>query len=306
MLHCNKKANHLMIVSDTFRFAFLHIPKCAGTTVRLAIEQFDQRYAAMTDGLEPHPDKAFTFRPPGEADFADFHHLTLGQLHKWFPDDLQRLRDYRSYAIIRDPHARLTSSLSQRLKQFHKVAVEDLSPDDFNENMATTLTDLERLFETDDDLPFDYVHFQPQARYVNLNGEHIIDRIYGSNQLDTLQADVAGWLAQFGEEVPAFYLSRANSSKEHRFRGLQTLVTQNERMTKVIKSLIPGALKPAMRGILYTDRRDASPASRTSETVAAFVEKHYAEDLALWKETQATTVQVLEASDAAIANAGIF
>jgi len=30
-----------MIVNDTHRFAFVHIPKCAGSTIRLALAPYD-------------------------------------------------------------------------------------------------------------------------------------------------------------------------------------------------------------------------------------------------------------------------
>lgn len=271
-----------MIISDSCRLAFIHIPKCAGTTVRSALESLDERYAVMTRGLEPHPERPFTFRPASDAPFADFHHLTLRQLEKWFPEELVRLASCRTYALIRDPHERLFSSITQRLKQFGGVAVQDMTPSALAEALEQALGKVADLLAKDADLPFDYVHFQPQADYIELGGRILVEHVYPTAQIARMQADMAAHLATFGVHLAPFHLSRQNSSKTHRFAVLHRLVARHERGSRLVKKLLPVAAKRGLRAIVYRDRGSLAGGFEPPPEVRAFVKKYYARDLELF------------------------
>ncbi|MFC3098019.1 sulfotransferase family 2 domain-containing protein [Alteraurantiacibacter palmitatis] len=275
-----------MIVSDTYHFAFIHIPKCAGTTVRAALEQFDERQDEITRGLTAHPSRPFTYAPAPGVAFADFHHLTLGQLQRWFPAELARIEASRSFAVIRDPHERLISSLSQRLKQFHGLAVEDLPPARFAGALDETLAQLGDLLDARDDLPFDFVHFQPQADYILLDGTRVVEQLFGMNQMAQFQAAIAAHFAPHDITIAPFHLIRENTSKSHRYKALHRLMTANEGATRTAKAILPKSLKKRLRGALYQERGDALRDLAQSPTVRGFVAQHYARDLELWAQTQ--------------------
>lgn len=92
-----------MIISDTYRFAFIHIPKCAGTTVRQYFDKYDQK--AIESGLKSHP----------EFGVFDYNHIPLHVLHYFFLTEYEKVRAYYSFAILRDPFARFPSSVNMRL-----------------------------------------------------------------------------------------------------------------------------------------------------------------------------------------------
>ncbi|MFC3100231.1 sulfotransferase family 2 domain-containing protein [Altererythrobacter lauratis] len=275
-----------MIVSDTYRFAFIHIPKCAGTTVRAALEQFDERQEVMTRGLDAHPTRPFTYAPAPGAPFADFHHLTLAQVQRWFPAELARVEASRSFAVIRDPHERLISALSQRLKQFHGLAVEDLPPARIADALEEALAHLDDLLASGNDLPFDFVHFQPQADYIALDGRRIVREVYGMNQMVQFHAAMAAHFAPHGIAIAPFHLMRENTSKTHRFKMLHKVMTASEGATRAAKAMLPAAVKRRLRGALYRERGDALRDLVQSPRVRAFVARHYAHDLQLWAQTQ--------------------
>ena len=52
-----------MILSDRYRFVFIHVPKCAGTSVRAAVAPYHDADSRFLKGVELHPDL-------GEIDFG--------------------------------------------------------------------------------------------------------------------------------------------------------------------------------------------------------------------------------------------
>ena len=45
-----------MIISDRNKFVFIHIPKCAGTSIRSRVEHLDDRNGAYSSRLDEHPE----------------------------------------------------------------------------------------------------------------------------------------------------------------------------------------------------------------------------------------------------------
>ena len=96
-----------MIISDRHRFAFVHIPKCAGTSVRKALRPIDAR-DSIFDGMGTHP----------HMGMVNYAHFTLDDLSCHFPDQYRKVAEYRSVAIVRDPVDRFFSAIFQRLREF--------------------------------------------------------------------------------------------------------------------------------------------------------------------------------------------
>ena len=115
-----------MIVSDTYEFAFVHIPKCAGTTVRAVLERYDETPGPQALGLEPHPTHENIFDLPGVG-YVDFHHLPLQALALAMPEQLDKLRRYDAVTIVREPHDRLVSAFAEHMKRYRKTPLQNLS-----------------------------------------------------------------------------------------------------------------------------------------------------------------------------------
>lgn len=96
-----------MIIDDTHQFVFVHIPKCAGSSVHAQLSLFDARDPASHRG-GVHP-------VLGPIHFA---HIPLRFLRDHFPAEFAKLGVYRSFALTRDPRARFVSATVQHLREF--------------------------------------------------------------------------------------------------------------------------------------------------------------------------------------------
>ena len=97
-----------MLISDSHKFAFIHIPKCAGTTVRKSLLKFDTRnnFYWMHNTLEG-------FGLQGEKTTIDFDksHLTLNVLKYYY--------EYGIYFVglnVQTVHQRSLDHLTNRHK----------------------------------------------------------------------------------------------------------------------------------------------------------------------------------------------
>jgi hypothetical protein len=86
-----------MIVSDPHKFVFIHNPKTAGMSIRNAIFQFDRRNKYSDEKLM---------------------HLTMEQVHQQFPEVIEKMKEYYTFMLVRNPFTRCISSFS-----FHSPSV---------------------------------------------------------------------------------------------------------------------------------------------------------------------------------------
>ena len=271
-----------MIISDAYRFAFLHIPKCAGSNVRQALEQYDERYKSLSAGLERYADSKYIFRPHGAEPFVDLPHLTLAQLQRHFPEEFFRITNYRSFAILRDPHERLMSSVSQRLRQYHGVLVQDLSDADMRQHLTRILGQVAGLFGESAQLPFDFIHFQPQSSYVEHDGQTLVDHPVAITRLDVLHRLLSEQLADAGNALEPFHLQRTNPTIAYRNPSLQVLARRFAGPLNAVRRLLPESLKAAVRPALYSGDGNVFADFGRSDEVRNFINRHYARDLELW------------------------
>jgi hypothetical protein len=161
-----------MIIDDTHRAAFVHIPKCAGTSVRRQLEQVDS-YGGYFWGR----------RDDGPLGFVDYGHLPLFAIAKGFPAELGKLRAYRSFAVTREPHARFASAVFERLQEFHgvpKLRVNAETALREARSVIAWLSDRGSFYDSD------YIHFCRQCDYVVLDGERIIDSVFALESIEHL------------------------------------------------------------------------------------------------------------------------
>ena len=160
-----------MIISQAHDFGFVHIAKCAGSTIRQQLRDKDdlgQRfYRSMT-----HPDLGH----------INANHLSLDVLARYFPDEFAALRAVTSYTVVRAPMDRFISGISQFIRDSDREP-GDLSEDQIRQTARNVITYMEALSG-----PPDYAHtlFIPQVNYVTLGEEQIIDHIYPMEALDRL------------------------------------------------------------------------------------------------------------------------
>ncbi len=158
-----------MIISDQHRFAFIHIPKCAGTSVRKALRSIDTM-PSMFDGMAKHPDMGI----------VHYAHFTLDDLAHYFPDAYRKVAEYRSIAIVRDPVDRFYSAVFQRLREFRGYQQSQIT-----QSVIEIETDavIETLRASAQRLDLEYVHFNRQSDYVFKDDKRIIDEVFALDRL---------------------------------------------------------------------------------------------------------------------------
>ena len=79
-----------MIVSDEHRFVFIHIPKCAGGSVRSVLRELDSTGGRFSETYEMH-------RMIGKVDMT---HIPLNVLRENYPDVYKKIEDYYFFEFV--------------------------------------------------------------------------------------------------------------------------------------------------------------------------------------------------------------
>lgn len=248
--------------------AFIHIPKCAGTSVRQQLNQYAEK-KDIFGGLARHD-------ALGPVDMA---HLPLRTLRDHFAGIFARLATLEAFAILRNPLDRFRSSLDEyavmrtgyRLGNASKAEIASLVDE------VTSAVGPETGL-----LPRRYIHFQPQESYVFLDGEQFVHRLYPLTRLDAFFADVSDRLGQ-----PLNPEWRANQSLIVRSRSIEdTVLGANQLARRVLPRRSYHALKSlAVRVLTKSPDKRRSDVVAESREIRAFIEHYYAGDLDLYART---------------------
>ncbi|WMC09827.1 sulfotransferase family 2 domain-containing protein [Oceanimonas pelagia] len=186
-----------MLINDHDGWVFIHNPKCAGTTVRQSLMQYETRndYYWLFDMLDGRQiDKA---------------HLPLALLKRYAPSDFALLSDYRVFGFVRDPVTRMVSSYNESHPRiYQKFSQGRLSLDDYRQGLNQFCYGLEAQALKGWD--FDYRHCIPQRDMFYLRGKCYADVLI---KMESLERQV-NKLAAIDHRLPAALVlknKRANS-----------------------------------------------------------------------------------------------
>ncbi len=257
----------------------MHIPKCAGTTVRNALAPYDEH-------TEQFYDKAVATHPVLGP--LDHHHIPLAVLDEHFPEYFARLTAYRSFALVRDPFSRFPSSLHERFVQRDR---RPLSERDAAEVAREVDAVLARLANHPKDVPItapDLIHFSRQHDYIFLDGRQIVEKPRTISEVDDLLDEVSRVVGQ-----PV-------RPEEIKNRRLRYAVPQIERLqiavTRPIETLLPRRIwKPAFKPIksmfmaIGLIRPSENPLLQLPNSVEinSFIGEFYADDISLFTKLDA-------------------
>lgn len=153
-----------MIISHKYQTVFLHIPKCAGTSIRNALAQSD-----------PDCRKMWGWRwMDRHQRYADSAHMPLIDLP---PNLLEIVRDYTVITLTRDPLARFFSAIHQHFQQHQYRQRPSVS--DFLHELDSVKIRYDPA----------YVHFCPQHYFINISTKKYVDHI--------LQIEDPDWQEKF-------------------------------------------------------------------------------------------------------------
>jgi hypothetical protein len=263
-----------MIISDKYRFAFVHIPKCAGTTVRNSLQQLDDRDGFYTRRVDQH----------AEIGLMDYVHIPLFELRNYFGSDFERIHDYWSFAVVRDPFARFPSSVSQRVRMYGDEPIQKQGVAAIKSAIDDSMEFLAKQPRHNHRLPAEYIHFQKQVDYIYLDAERIVDTLYMVDEVTTLIGDVGGHV---GQELLADVggdPARGNRAVVHRSDALQRLVETTRPVTRLFTGVLSEAARQSMRNMVYVPRDRRLSSLFNSGYVQDFIRDYYREDILLWNE----------------------
>ena len=158
-----------MIISDTQKFIFLHIPKCGGTTIRNSLIHFDTRnnyfwmFVYMNGATEESPKLSI-----------DKAHMSLPIFKRLYKEDFALLNEYTVFAFSRNPITRIISSFYEPRKSLFKTFDENQS--DINEKIKLQKlfnNYLENIVYRYSFLDPSFLHATPQNMYV-LDGKKVV------------------------------------------------------------------------------------------------------------------------------------
>ncbi|MGD8914417.1 MAG: sulfotransferase family 2 domain-containing protein [Candidatus Thiodiazotropha sp.] len=269
-----------MIINDTHRFVFIHIPKCAGTTVRERLRPYDESLGAFSSRLDRNP----------ELGLIDYVHIPLFILRQHFPTIYEKIRDYDSYTVIRNPISRFPSSFSQHLKMYGKTQIRLMSQRDVRKELNIIMKDLQRHSRDNDYLPYKYIHFQRQSDYIYDQGSAVVKNIFDIS-------DVSALIQQISDRHGIRIINKADDLSQH--KANEGLVYKNiftKTLTEISKMIfrpfisieVMDKVKNASREFLYTPRDIKLKEVFESREVYDFVEEYYKSDILLYQEITAS------------------
>jgi hypothetical protein len=263
-----------MIISDEYRFAFIHIPKCAGTSIRGALEPFDSREGSFTGRVGHHANL-------GELDYV---HIPLFTLRDHFEREFEAVQRYWSFAVVRDPLSRFASSVSQNLRMYSDKRIQNRSVNEVKSSIHNAIDYLTQLEQDSCLLPPKFIHFQKQIDYIQIDGVRIIDSLYAVTQTEELMADVT---RKIGKNL-SMNLSKNNSKIANRtvvYRNdlLRTVIDTSRPVLDRFRKILPENVKQEIRDRVYVPRDKRLKILFEDSRVQDFIKKYYADDIALYR-----------------------
>ncbi|WP_244270821.1 sulfotransferase family 2 domain-containing protein [Thioalkalivibrio sp. ALJ1] len=263
-----------MFINHDHRIVFLHIPKCAGTTVRRPLESLNQWDESGPHWRREHP----------ELGFLDFAHLPLAVLRNHFPAAFASVLEYRSFALVRDPYSRFASSVSERLRWNGGVLPARLSRAELKKSLDTSIDYLSRPDSPSCCLPPGYIHFQRQRDYIVLDGEPVVDAVYPVERVARLREELNACLGADGmkltESTPAAI--HANAVLMYRYAGLRRAHRVVAPVMARLRRVLPASASRRIDDWMYVHRDQCARSLFASDYVRDFVSSYYADDVELY------------------------
>ncbi len=265
-----------MIINDSKRLVFVHIPKCAGTTVRNAIQNYDETGGRFTLRVDYHDIL-------GRIDYV---HIPLFILRQYFSDEYRKVVDYNSYAIVRDPYSRFASSFSQYLRRSGSGEIQSQTMSDIKTGVDKAIGVLQRHVAPQAYLPYEYIHFQRQIDFLYDQDVRIIKNIYDTSEVVEILADLNGRLGEAFDKSRVGLLPnvpKANEGLVYRSAWIGKLMELSLPLVKIVKkSRFKRVIKASAHRLLYVPRDEKLKNVFGSQYAREFVDMYYAADIALY------------------------
>ncbi len=262
-----------MIVSDQHKFVFIHIPKCAGTSVRTAILPYHDADKRFLRTVEPHP----------ELGSIDFRHLPLSLLRDLDPEVFGKLKTYDSYALLRDPFQRFRSAMSQRAKMYLGREFAQLGTAELRTEIGRVQ---DYLLSAPSVIKPEFVHFTRQSDFVEIDGERMVQNIFPVEHLDRFARAIARRIGI--DELP---MGHANKTTVFRYPQLKHVAQTGSAVARrVLPGTLHDTLRRSARKMLMKSGASTEQPVFAETQVRDFIANYYKADIALYKEVVSDVV----------------
>lgn len=272
-----------MIIVSKHDFGFVHIAKCAGSTIRQQLREHDD--------LEGRLSRTHQIEGYGKLNCS---HLPLQVLGEIFPEDLQALRRVTSYTICREPLDRFASGIAQRLRGTLGREPGEMKQSEIMHETENVMAHLEA---HRGDLTNGYVLFAPQIGYVELDGETVVSNVVPIERMDVLFDAI-----EHKHKLPIQRDTVWNPTVTYRNPRLTDPLN---RLKKYARKHLPVSQYSKLRDIgvrVFTKKGvpRLEEAIKGSERIKAFVQSYYAADIALHRRAvEATSDTVSDSASSA-------
>ncbi|MEM9838163.1 MAG: hypothetical protein AAF830_03310 [Pseudomonadota bacterium] len=259
-----------MLLLGDGKVTFFHIPKCAGSTLRDQLENYDSLDGQFSRRKE-HPEL-------GRYEAA---HVPLFRLRKYWPEVFEKVATTSKYAVVRDPVARFCSAISQNIRENHDVSPGHAPKELIEGVIATAREDIAK----NPEFPaFGLSHFCHQTDFIDLDGERFVDSVYPLEELPTMIRDI-------GDAIGVKLMDDIAANKTVTFKN-EGLAGPLTKLKDISKNVLPfpvytRAREAAMKVFTKPGSENVQDTVRGSAELMAFIREHYAGDFAVYEESRA-------------------
>ncbi len=256
-----------MILSDRYQFVFIHVPKCAGTSVRTAVSPYHDANSRFLKSVEMHPSL-------GEV---DFRHLPLALLRDIDPEAFEKLKTYDSFALVRNPFQRFRSALAQRTKMYLGKEFAQLEEGNIRAEIDRVMDYLQTEPRV---IAPEFIHFSRQSDYIMLDGVQLVRHTYPIERLDLLGAALRSHIGT--DDLQIGHDNKTMVFRQPRLKRL--LRTGSAVARRFLPFAVHEGLRVRARRKLMQPGGDVPHPVFDDPTVQAFVNTYYAADIALHRD----------------------
>ncbi|MDG4649626.1 sulfotransferase family 2 domain-containing protein [Roseibacterium sp. SDUM158017] len=256
-----------MIISTGRNFGFVHIPKCAGSTIKRQLLDLHDIEDRFTNSMR-HP----------ELGRINANHLPLHVLERHFPEAFAALRKVESYTLLREPMDRFVSGVAQFVRD-KGGEPGNMTPEEIRKTAYEIIDYMEKTPGLPD---MEHTLFIRQSDYVSLGGMRIIDHVYSIDAIDDLMDRL--------EQEHGVKLLRGQVWNPTVTYKVPAMASRLKRLKHTAQKILPVAAYAHIRdlGVRLFTRKGAPNLTETlggNARVRRFVDSYYAEDIALYDET---------------------
>jgi len=253
-----------MIISYTKRICFIHIPKCAGTTIRKLLRPIDEK----SWEIEKNELKKRKY---------DIDHLPLFALEKFLPQIYSKIFDFDTYAIVRNPYERFTSAFSQRMIMYRGRKLHDLSKKELKHEIETLIEYLVKNNKENFLLQNEYIHFSKQTEYIFNHNQQLIKNIYTIDEIEVL---IDRLIETINDDRLIYEREKENQTLFYKNSFLKRvkLVLYHTHINKIFYAL-PEKTKMKIKYHTMINDKSKGPDIFNSDYVRSFIEEYYKKDI---------------------------